>query len=51
MFEVGVIEEAGAAEVALDPIRTRLLALLVEPHSATSPPESAPHRGGNRKES
>ena len=36
MFEVGVIEEAGAAEVALDPIRTRLLALLGEPHSATS---------------
>jgi DNA-binding transcriptional ArsR family regulator len=35
MFEVGVIEEAGAAEVALDPIRARLLALLVEPHSAT----------------
>ncbi|WP_329086785.1 ArsR/SmtB family transcription factor [Streptosporangium sp. NBC_01469] len=36
MFEVGVIEEAGAAEAALDPIRARLLALLVEPHSATS---------------
>ena len=36
MFEVEVIEEPGAAEVALDPIRTRLLALLVEPHSATS---------------
>ncbi|GLW08021.1 transcriptional regulator [Microtetraspora sp. NBRC 13810] len=36
MFEVGVIEEAGAAEVALDPIRARLLALLAEPHSATS---------------
>ncbi|MFF5227302.1 ArsR/SmtB family transcription factor [Dactylosporangium sp. NPDC000521] len=36
MFEVGVIEEAGAAEVALDPIRARLLSLLVEPHSATS---------------
>lgn len=36
MFEVGIIEEAGAAEVALDPIRARLLALLVEPHSATS---------------
>jgi DNA-binding transcriptional ArsR family regulator len=36
MFEVGVIEDSGAAEVALDPIRARLLALLVEPHSATS---------------
>ena len=36
MFEVGVIEEAGAAEVALDPIRARLLALLIEPNSATS---------------
>ncbi len=36
MFEVGVIEEAGAAEVALDPIRASLLALLAEPHSATS---------------
>jgi len=35
MFEVGVIEQAGAAEVALDPIRARLLALLTEPHSAT----------------
>jgi DNA-binding transcriptional ArsR family regulator len=36
MFEVEVIEEAGAAEVALDPVRARLLALLAEPHSATS---------------
>ncbi|MET7393291.1 helix-turn-helix domain-containing protein [Dactylosporangium sp. NPDC005572] len=36
MFEVGVIEEPAAAEVALDPIRARLLALLAEPHSATS---------------
>ncbi len=36
MFEVGVIEEAAAAEVALDPIRARLLALLAEPHSATT---------------
>ena len=36
MLEVGVIEESGAAEVALDPIRARLLALLAEPHSATS---------------
>ena len=33
---MGIIEEPGAAEVALDPIRTRLLALLTEPHSATS---------------
>jgi DNA-binding transcriptional ArsR family regulator len=36
MLDVEVIEEAGAAEAALDPIRARLLALLVEPHSATS---------------
>jgi DNA-binding transcriptional ArsR family regulator len=36
MFEVGVIEDAAAAEVALDPIRARLLALLAEPRSATS---------------
>jgi DNA-binding transcriptional ArsR family regulator len=36
MIEVGVIEEAGAAEAALDPIRARLLGLLAEPHSATS---------------
>ncbi|MEO3853864.1 helix-turn-helix domain-containing protein [Acrocarpospora sp. B8E8] len=35
MFDVGVIEEAGAAEVALAPIRARLLALLAEPCSAT----------------
>jgi DNA-binding transcriptional ArsR family regulator len=35
VFDVEVIEEAGAAEVALDPIRARLLALLAEPHSAT----------------
>lgn len=33
---MGVIEEPAAAEVALDPIRARLLALLAEPHSATS---------------
>jgi DNA-binding transcriptional ArsR family regulator len=33
---VAVIEEAGAAEAALAPIRARLLGLLVEPHSATS---------------
>jgi DNA-binding transcriptional ArsR family regulator len=36
MIEVEVIEEAGTAGVALDPIRARLLALLAEPHSATS---------------
>ncbi|GAA3451248.1 ArsR/SmtB family transcription factor [Dactylosporangium matsuzakiense] len=36
MFEVGVIEEPAAAEVALDPVRARLLALLAQPHSATS---------------
>jgi DNA-binding transcriptional ArsR family regulator len=36
MFEVEVIEEPGAAEVALDPTRARLLSLLAEPHSATS---------------
>ena len=36
MFEVGVIEDAGAAEVALDPVRARFLAELVRPLSATS---------------
>src|SRR3954453_11387776 len=36
MFDVQVIEEPRAAEVALDPVRARLLALLAEPHSATS---------------
>ncbi|WP_433208594.1 ArsR/SmtB family transcription factor [Dactylosporangium sp. CS-047395] len=36
MFDVSVIEEPAAAEVALDPVRARLLALLGEPHSATS---------------
>ena len=36
MFDVAVIEEAGAAEAVLAPIRARLLALLAEPHSATS---------------
>ncbi|WP_426506400.1 ArsR/SmtB family transcription factor [Dactylosporangium sp. McL0621] len=36
MFDVQVIEESRAAEVALDPVRARLLALLAEPHSATS---------------
>jgi DNA-binding transcriptional ArsR family regulator len=36
MFEVGVIEDAAAAEAALDPIRARLLSLMAQPHSATS---------------
>jgi DNA-binding transcriptional ArsR family regulator len=36
MFEVAVIEEPGAAGVALDPMRGRLLAALVEPLSATA---------------
>src|SRR5262245_65719319 len=36
MFDIGVIDEAAAAAAALDPIRARLLALLAEPHSATS---------------
>jgi DNA-binding transcriptional ArsR family regulator len=36
MFDVGVIEDAGAAEVALDPVRARFLAELVRPQSATS---------------
>jgi DNA-binding transcriptional ArsR family regulator len=35
MFDVAVIENAAAAEVSLDPIRTRLLAALAEPGSAT----------------
>src|SRR3954465_5946360 len=35
MWEVGVIEEASAAEVALDPVRARFLAELVRPQSAT----------------
>ncbi|WP_173526722.1 ArsR/SmtB family transcription factor [Nonomuraea antri] len=36
MFEVGVIEDPAAAEASLDPMRSRLLAELVEPGSATS---------------
>lgn len=36
MIDVGVIEDPGAAEVSLDPIRTMLLAELVEPASATT---------------
>jgi DNA-binding transcriptional ArsR family regulator len=35
MFEVAVIEDPAAAEASLDPIRTRLLAELSEPASAT----------------
>ena len=34
MLEVAVIEDPGAAEVSLDPVRTRLLAELAEPASA-----------------
>ncbi|MGW3349706.1 ArsR/SmtB family transcription factor [Nonomuraea rubra] len=36
MDEVAVIEDAAAAEASLDPMRSRLLAELVEPGSATS---------------
>jgi len=35
MLEVAVIEDPAAAEVSLDPVRTRLLAELAEPGSAT----------------
>jgi DNA-binding transcriptional ArsR family regulator len=35
MLDVTVIEDPAAAEVALDPVRARLLALLAEPGSAT----------------
>src|SRR5258708_3400988 len=35
VLDIAVIENAAAAEVALDPIRARLLAELVEPRSAT----------------
>jgi DNA-binding transcriptional ArsR family regulator len=34
MFDVAVIEEPAAAEASLDPIRSRILAALVEPGSA-----------------
>ncbi|RKT52399.1 ArsR/SmtB family transcription factor [Saccharothrix australiensis] len=34
MLEVAVIEDAATAEVSLDPVRARLLALLAEPASA-----------------
>ncbi|MFD0473884.1 ArsR/SmtB family transcription factor [Nonomuraea thailandensis] len=36
MHDVAVIEDAAAAEASLDPMRSRLLAELVEPGSATS---------------
>ncbi|MDA0636238.1 helix-turn-helix domain-containing protein [Nonomuraea sp. MCN248] len=36
MYEVTVIEDPAAAEASLDPMRSRLLAELVEPGSATS---------------
>jgi DNA-binding transcriptional ArsR family regulator len=35
MWDVTVIDDPAAAEVSLDPVRARLLAELVEPHSAT----------------
>ena len=36
MLEVTVIEDPAAAEVSLDPIRSRLLAELVQPGSAST---------------
>ena len=36
VIDVAVIEDPEAAEVSLDPIRSRLLAELAEPGSATS---------------
>jgi DNA-binding transcriptional ArsR family regulator len=36
MHDVAVIEDAAAAEVSLDPIRSRMLAELAEPHTATA---------------
>ncbi|WP_018683553.1 ArsR/SmtB family transcription factor [Actinokineospora enzanensis] len=36
MHEVAVIDDPGAAEVSLDPVRARLLAELAEPGSATT---------------
>jgi DNA-binding transcriptional ArsR family regulator len=36
MFDVAVIEDPAAAEVSLDPMRSRLLAELAEPGSATT---------------
>src|ERR1700712_1797646 len=35
MHDVAVIENAAAAEISLDPIRSRMLAELPEPHTAT----------------
>jgi len=36
MFDIAVIDDPAAAEVSLDPVRTRLLAELAEPGSATT---------------
>jgi DNA-binding transcriptional ArsR family regulator len=36
MLDIGVIDNPAAAEASLDPVRTRLLAELVEPGSATA---------------
>src|ERR1700704_3637968 len=36
MIEVAVIDDPGAAQVSLDPVRTRLLAELVQPGSAST---------------
>jgi hypothetical protein len=36
MLDVTVIEDAGAAEICLDPVRARLLAELAVPGSATT---------------
>lgn len=36
MFDVAVIDDPGAAEVSLDPVRGRLLAALAEPGSAST---------------
>jgi DNA-binding transcriptional ArsR family regulator len=36
MFEIAVIEDPSAAEVSLDPVRSRLLAELAEPGTATT---------------
>src|SRR3954451_3054781 len=35
MFDIAVIEDPAAAEASLDPMRSRLLAALAEPASAT----------------
>ncbi|MGJ6963513.1 hypothetical protein ACSDR0_16540 [Streptosporangium sp. G11] len=55
MFEVGVIEEAGAAGAGLAPIRARPLTPPVEPRSVTSlaattgPPRALGHRTADRR--